>query len=192
MVGVVCAHSVLAKVDACWRLSKELKEANEALHSEDTEALPATFQLFRDLQARAAKAKSQKEETDVDKLKGLRDSAHVEKNYIDEKVQELNQQKAKIPAEIKTLKEKNRKLDQKLKQLTTSADDSQEAIDQVTVVMGDRRRNRARLSELEAELVSIDEMMGQYKKDATDLADKIETYTSKIEGAPPSAKKSKR
>jgi len=174
-------HSVLAKIDACWRLSIEWEKANKALHEheEDTETLPATFPLFRDLQARANKYKSQKDETDVVKLKDLRASALVETSYIDEKVQDLNKSKAKYPAEIKKLKEENGKLDQDLKKLMSSDDDAQ-----VTIVMGMRRRNRARLSELEAELISIEVIMGQYEKDAADLAKKIVDYTSKIEGTP--------
>ena len=187
-VSNVCR--VLAKVDAAYRARQEWEDAIKELHNEETvrtdqgAELPATLQVFHDLQARANKAKAQKEETDTTKLQELLASAKVELDYIDKKVKELDDENRKIPPRVEGLKKENAKLDRTITELASSDDE-----EKMAAAMRERRNNRDKISELEGKKFVLNEAIEKYKKEKKDLEDMMKRMGEMIGGARPSAKK---
>ena len=182
--------SVLAKVDAAYRARQEWEDAIKELHNEETvrtdqgAELPATLQVFHDLQARANKAKAQKEETDTTKLQELLASAKVELDYIDKKVKELDDENRKSPPRVEGLKKENAKLDRTITELASSDDE-----EKMAAAMRERRNNRDKISELEGKKFVLNEAIEKYKKEKKDLEDMMKRMGEMIGGALPSAKK---
>ena len=192
--------SVLAKVDAAYRARKEWEHAIKELHNEVTRPipqsqagtdqgaeLPATLQVFHDLQARANKVKAQKEETDTTKLQELLSSAKVELDYIDKKEKEFDDEIRKIPPKIEGLKKENAKLDRNIKQLASTDDE-----EQMAAAMRARRNNRDKMSELEGKKFVLNEAIEKCKKEKTDLEETMKRIGEMIGGALPSAKKQRK
>jgi len=185
--------SVLAKVDAAYRAKEEWEHAIKELHNEETvrsdqgAELPATLQVFHDLQARANKAKAQKEETDTTKLQELLTSAKVELDYIDKKVKELDDEIKKIPPKIEGLKKENAKLDRNIIQLASSDDE-----EKMAAAMRERRNNRDKISEHEGKKFVLNEAIEKCKKEKTELEETMKRIGEMIGGALPSAKKQRK
>jgi len=186
-------RSVLAKVDAAYRAKEEWEHAIKELHNEETvrsdqgAELPATLQVFHDLQARANKAKAQKEETDTTKLQELLTSAKVELDYIDKKVKELDDEIKKIPPKIEGLKKENAKLDCNIIQLASSDDE-----EKMAAAMRERRNNRDKISEHEGKKFVLNEAIEKCKKEKTELEETMKRIGEMIGGALPSAKKQRK
>ena len=174
--------------EAKWAAAKPIAGAS-ALHARTDQGaeLPATLQVFHDLQARANKVKAQKEETDTTKLQKLLSSAKVELDYIDKKEKEFDDEIRKIPPKIEGLKKENAKLDRNIKQLASTDDE-----EQMAAAMRARRNNRDKISELEGKKFVLNEAIEKCKKEKTDLEETMKRIGEMIGGALPSAKKQRK
>ena len=183
-------HSVLRKIDDCYKSNEQCKKAYTELQEEKCEHLPSGFKIFGDLEKRATKYKAQKEENDIGKLEDLTRSAKSEKTFLEGKVAELGKRKKDLSDELDHLRQQLKDKSAAAAAAAASNDDDDDDITNMALLMVEKRSLRDKISQKEAELGTLKEALAQYQTDEKELAKRITEYEGKI-GGQPAGKKQK-